>query len=132
MSAVLADTSVWVEFLRHGRRGRAGTLDGLLESGDVLTCGPVAAELVAGTAATRRSELWERIRGLPWVELDADAWRQVGDAYAALRARGKQVPLTDCAIAIAAVRGTALLWTFDEDFVRFEEVIPGLRRFEAA
>ncbi len=42
------------------------------------------------------------------------------------------MPLTDCAIAIAAVRAAAALWTFDEDFARFEEVIPGLRRYEQA
>lgn len=132
MRSVLADTSVWVEFLRRGRDGRAWDLDGLLEHGEVVACGPVAAELVAGTVATARDRLWDRLRGLPWVELDAEAWRQVGDAYAALRARGKQVPLTDCAIAIAAVRAAAPLWTFDEDFGRFEEVIPQFRRYRPA
>lgn len=130
MPAVLVDTSVWVEFLRRGSRGRAGPLDGLLERGDVRTCGPVAAELVAGTAAARRGELWGRIRGLPWIELDADGWKQVGDAYAALRSLGKQVPLTDCVIAVAAVSAAAALWTFDDDFTRVEEVLRGLRLFE--
>lgn len=130
MSAVLVDTSVWVEFLRRGGSGRAGDLDGLLERGEVRTCGPVAAELVAGAAAARRGELWDRLRGLPWIELDADGWRQVGEAYAALRSLGKQVPLTDCAIAVAAVSAAAALWTFDEDFVRIEEVLRGFRLFE--
>ncbi len=130
MSAVLADTSVWIDFLRRGRDGRATRLDALLQEGQVVTCGPVAAELVAGAASEQRDVVWDRLRGLRWVELDADGWRQAGLAYGRLRARGQIVPLADCVIAIATTVAEAELWTFDDDFDRFAEVLPRLRRFD--
>lgn len=129
MPAVLADTSVWVDFLRRGERGKAARLDALLRDGMVITCGPVAAELVAGASGERKDALWDRLRGLRWIELDADGWRQAGLAYGRLRVAGQAVPLADCVIAVAATVGAAELWTFDDDFDRFTEVVPRLRRF---
>lgn len=130
MPAVLADTSVWVDYLRRGLKGRAARLDALLQEGQVVTCGPVAAELVAGASSERKDMVWDRLRGLRWVELDAAGWRQAGLAYGRLRTSGQMVPLTDCIIAVAATVGEAELWTFDGDFDRFLEVLPRLRRFE--
>lgn len=130
MPAVLADTSVWVDFLRRGQDGKAARLDRLLQEGQVVTCGPVAAELVAGASSEQKDTVWGRLQGLRWVELDAEGWRQAGIAYGRLRGRGQMVPLTDCVIAVAAMVGEAELWTFDDDFARFAEVLPRLRRYE--
>ena len=66
---VLPDTSVWVDFARRGARGRATDMRSLLDAGEVATCGPVAAELLAVAAARAGHALWcldsdfERIRG---------------------------------------------------------------------
>lgn len=122
----LADTSVWVEFLRDGSDGRARALDGLLESEAVLTCGPVAAELLAGAKGKDRDSLWKLLQALPWAELDRDAWRAVGETAAELRSRGSSVPLTDIEIAVAAARAGSTIWSADRDFVRLAEVIEGL------
>lgn len=124
---VLPDTSVWVEYLRKGQRGDAWPLDGLLESGSVVVCGPIAAELLAGTRENDRSDLWSALYALPWAPLGSGEWRQVGNVAGALRERGSMVALTDVEIAVAAVNFGAQLWTRDSDFARVAEVLVDLK-----
>ncbi len=126
---VLPDTSVWVAYLRGGKKRSAAALDGFLEQESVLVCGPVIAELLAGTPPDRREELWLALGSLPWAELDHAAWRQVGEVANALRRVGRPVPLTDVIIAIACVRAEAALWTEDRDFERIGQELPALELF---
>ena len=125
---VLADTSVWVDYLREGLPGPGGRLDTFLAAGEVVMCGPVAAELLAGIAEGGRDELWRLLAGLPWADLGRSEWRQVGDVAASVRRAGATVALTDIEIAVAAVAADARLWTRDSDFVRVAAVLPALQR----
>jgi hypothetical protein len=120
---VLPDTSVWVEFSRHGARGRAAALAQLLDEGDVATCGPVAAELIAGADVEIAERIWETLVSLPWAELDAAGWREVGTTAGRLRRDGRTLPLTDLVIAVAAAHADYALWTFDTDFERIRDVL---------
>lgn len=129
--SVLADTSVWVEYLLTARSGKAARLDELLANGEVVMCGPVAAELLAGTTERQRAALWQLLAGLSWSDIGRRAWRRVGEVAAALRDRGGSVPLTDLEIAVAAVEAGASLWTRDRDFDRIAAALPELRRFRA-
>lgn len=115
---VLPDTSVWVEFSRRGSAGRAAGLAALLDAGEVATCGPVAAELLAGAKGDLTERIWQTLASLPWSELDPVSWKEVGEVAARLRRGGRTLPLTDLVIAVAAVRGGHRLWTFDADFER--------------
>ena len=126
---VLADTSIWVDYLRTGVHGPGEALDGLLASGEVVVCGPVVAELLAGVAAGRRDELWKLLGGLPWADLGRAEWRRVGDLAASLRSSGTSVALTDVEIAVAAVTAGARLWARDSDFDRLGAVLDELTRF---
>lgn len=123
---LLPDTSVWVDYLRGGASGPAGELDGLLERGTVLVCGPVVAELLAGAAPAQRDELWMALGSLSWAEIDRAAWRQAGEVANDLRRSGTSVPLTDVVIAVACARSEATLWTNDRDFQRIREALPQL------
>jgi predicted nucleic acid-binding protein len=123
---ILADTSVWVSFLRDGRQGAGGPLAEALRSNDVAVCGQVAAELIAGCRAQQQPELWELLGGLPWGGLGRPQWRRVGETAASLRARGQTVPLTDIEIAVVAVAMRWELWSWDGDFARVAEVLPEL------
>lgn len=127
---VLADTSVWVEYLRQGRGSRADRLDDLLVAGEVLVCGPVVAELLAGARSPDRGRLRLLLTGLPWAELGPVEWLSVGETAARLRARGESVALTDIEIAVAAVDSSARLWTRDSDFQRVRGVLSGLQFFD--
>lgn len=125
--SVLADTSIWVDYLRRGANGPAGQLDGLLQRGSVMVCGPVLAELLAGTPLDRHDDLWLALGGLPWAELDHEGWRLAGRIASSLRRTGTSAPLTDVLIATACIRSGSSLWTRDADFERIRSVVPELR-----
>lgn len=127
--SVLPDTSIWVDYLRDGVDGEAAPLDALLDANDVLVCGPVVAELLAGAAERDRERLGRLFAALPWAPIGRSAWLRVGDVAARLRGRGDTVPLTDVEIAVAAVEGNARLWARDTDFARIEVVLPELSRY---
>lgn len=125
--AVLPDTSVWIEYLRLGDRGRAGHLGDSLRERRVRICGPVVAELLAGSRPPDQALLGSLLGGLTWVDLDRSTWRQVGLAAGELRRIGQSVPLTDIEIAVAACRAGATLWTAATDFERLRLAVPELR-----
>ncbi len=120
---VLPDTSIWVAYLRHGAEELTRELSEALERREVLVCGPVVTELVAGARAPDRPTLLETMAGLRWAELDHRSWQSVGLVAAELRASGWILPLTDLQIAVAAHISEAVLWTADRDF---ERVVPHL------
>lgn len=123
---VLADTSVWVEYLRLGERGRAAELGEYLRQRRLLTCGPVVAELLAGALPADQESLGTLLAGLPWAELDRAAWRRVGLAASDLRGIGRTLSLTDIVIAVAARVADAVVWSADQDFDHIRQVVTGL------
>jgi predicted nucleic acid-binding protein len=127
---VLADTSIWVEYLRRGKRSKAARLDDLLVAGEVVVCGPVVAELLAGAKAPERARLWLLLTGLPWADLGPVQWQRVGETAGRLRERGETVALTDVEIAIAAAESSSRLWTRDSDFKRVRAALPALQFFD--
>lgn len=110
---IIADTSVWIEYLRRGESGWAWELDELLARGELMMCGPVLAELVAGVPAERRSEYALRLRALPWSALDRDGWLRAGLVRSDLRRGGFTASLIDIAIAVSAAQAGASLWSAD-------------------
>lgn len=124
--SVLADTSVWIDYFR-GADPAARELGRLLAGEPPPICGPVLAELVAGTPADSREDVWLALAGLPFVDLDREAWTLAGELAHELRHRGETVPLVDLLIAVAAVRVDAALWTTNSDFLRVARVLPELR-----
>lgn len=129
---VLPDTSVWVEFSRRGSHGQAAALAGLLDAGEIATCGPVAAELMAGTGPEIEDQIWETLSSLPWADLNPASWREVGTVAARLRRDGRTLPLTDLVIAVAAARGGHSLWSFDADFERIATALTDLSLYDPA
>ncbi len=123
---VLADTSIWVAYLRSGAPTIARELDALLDRREVLVCGPVIAELIAGARPPDRATLVRSFGGLPWAELDRRAWQSVGLLAGELRDRGQVLPLTDLEIAVAAHLSGAALWTADHHFERLASLLTGL------
>jgi predicted nucleic acid-binding protein len=127
---VLPDTSVWVDFARRGERGQAAEMRDLLDAGEVATCGPVTAELLAGAEGEVAQRMWETLSSLPWADLTAVGWREVGLTAGRLRRRGETLPLTDLAIAVAASRAGHAVWSFDSDIERIQPALEGLKLHE--
>jgi predicted nucleic acid-binding protein len=103
---------------------------GLLDAGEVATCGPVAAELLAGARGEIAERMREMLSSLPWAELGSAAWNEVGEIANRLRRSGETLPLTDLAIAVAASRAGHVLWSFDSDFERILPALEGLELYE--
>ena len=123
---LLPDTSIWVAYLRVGSGDLTRKLTAALERREVLACGPVVAELVAGARPHDRQTLLSSLAGLPWADLDRRAWHSVGLLAAELRDRGQVLPLTDLEIAVAAQSAGAALWTADRHFERLTPLLDGL------
>jgi predicted nucleic acid-binding protein len=117
---ILADTSAWVEYLRAtGSPIHLRLRDLIAGDGDLATTDVVMMELLAGpttqdeTARLRRLLL--RFQLLP-VEGLAD-YEAAADLYRRCRAGGETVrKLTDCLIAVVAIRNGATLLHRDHDF----------------
>ena len=58
---ILADTSVWIDYLRGTTSAAANELDERLAAHEVLMCGPLATELLTGVGASERVRLWETL-----------------------------------------------------------------------
>jgi predicted nucleic acid-binding protein len=129
---VLPDTSAWIPYFRGGQSADADHLATLIEAGDVATCGPVVAELLAGSDERQELLLLETMMDLPWASLDFAGWQEVGHLARQLRRKGQTLPLTDFAIAVAAARAEHALWSFDSDFERIRAVLPELELHDAS
>jgi predicted nucleic acid-binding protein len=127
---VLADTSVWVDFLKVGTKGPAAELATLLRDRQVVLCGQVVAELLAGTQPQQRDGLWTLLSGLPWLELRARGWRRVGELAGDARRSGFTLPHIDVQIAVMALENEAELWSRDAHFARIATLVSGLLRFQ--
>lgn len=127
---VLPDTTVWVDFSRRGTKGEAAAMRELLDRGEVATCGPVTAELLAGADGEVGERMWATLSSLPWAELASGGWREVGVIARRLRQAGQTLPLTDLAIAVAAASAGHTLWSLDSDFERIAPVLDGLELYE--
>jgi len=103
---LLADTSVWVEHLRHGEPRLAG----LLTAGEVL-CHPfVVGELASGNLR-RRSEILDLLASLPAIGKAGDS--EVLHFIEAHRLYGKGLGLVDVHLLASCVLDRRRLWTLD-------------------
>lgn len=93
---------MWIAFLRAGAQVLTRELSDALDRREVVSCGPVMADLAAGARPRDRPELLTSLAGLPWADLDRSAWQSVGLLAAELRDHGQTLPLTDLEIAVAA------------------------------
>jgi predicted nucleic acid-binding protein len=114
---ILADTSIWIEFLR-AREPVFSALAPLLEQQAVFGVQCVFAELLQGarTSAERRTILayWENI---PKVN-EQQLWIEAGQYSGEHNLLSKGVGLIDAAIMVAGSRSAAMIWTLDERLAR--------------
>ena len=117
---ILADTSAWVEFLRAtGSPAHLRLRDLIAGDGELVTTDVVMMELLAGATTqdgvVQLRRLLLRFQLLP-VEGLAD-YEAAADLYRRCRAGGETVrKLTDCLIAVVAIRSGATLLHRDHDF----------------
>ena len=103
MPRVLVDTSVWISFFR-GAGNLPGQFRELLQSQQLVTCGIVIAELLAGVRnANERESIETGMAGLDYLEMSQSTWTLVGTTLAGLRRLGKTLPVSDVMLAALAI-----------------------------
>jgi len=120
---VVIDTSVLVEFLRGSRSASAAEAERLIRLDRAVLCGMVRTELLAGARnKDDRRALDDALSGLHYLEMSVPAWTRAGDWAAALRARGRTVPVSDLVVAALAAEHGCPVLTNDRHF----QFVPGL------
>lgn len=132
MTALLVDTSAWIEHLRDtGSRAAVEVARLLAEAPrDLVTAPPVVMELLAGARDDRSVELLSRlVASLPVLDVDpALDWAAAATVHRAARRQGRTVRgLVDCLLAAVAERHGAVLVHRDADLALLGELLPRLR-----
>jgi predicted nucleic acid-binding protein len=127
VSALVVDTSVWVEFFRGAPLPR---LEDALRDGLVVLAPIVAAELLSAplSAAERRS-LAAFVEDLPLHATPLPHWEAVGALRAQLSKKGLSVSTPDAHVTQCAIEAGALLWSNDAIFRKVARA-SALRLFE--
>ena len=120
---VIADTSVWIEYLKGGDEVARDALRGLIRTEHVALVGVVLAELLQGCRTPEESgAILAQVTALRFLESGFSAWRRTGELSASLRSSGVTLPLSDVLIAAIALAHNCQVFTLDPHF----EKIPGL------
>ena len=120
MSGVVADTSIWIDFLA-GRP--AAVLEEALAQGTVVLPPLVVAELISGVCKRAdRLAIGELLQELAVHDTPLEHWIGVGDLRRTLKEKGLNVSTPDAHIAQCALDRDAVLLTRDAVFRRIARV----------
>ena len=117
---ILVDTSAWVEYLRATRSKADRRLTRLLEErAPLATTDALLMEVLAGARDTaHRDQLRRLLAGCTFLGTEGPGdWERAADVYRICRAAGDTVrALTDCLIAVVAMRAEIPVLHVDSDF----------------
>ena len=121
-SKVIADTCIWVEFLRS-KSEISNRLRDLISINAVASVGIIIAELLQGTRSEKeRRIIVEIFESFESIEMTKEIWIETGMLANNLRLKGKTVPLSDIAIACCAKKKGYKVFTIDKHF----QIIPDI------
>lgn len=126
---VLVDTSIWSMALRrksHPENGRiTSALRSLVEDGRVAIIGAIRQELLSGIKERAQFDrLRDHLRAFPDTVITTDDHEEAAAFFNRCRAKGVQGSNTDFLICAVAVRNGFSIFTTDEDFSLFAEILP--------
>ncbi|MBO9661712.1 PIN domain-containing protein [Dokdonella sp.] len=128
---MIVDSSVWIDYLRHGRGRVADQLDEALRRRKVLMLPVILQEILQGADSPQRFAAWQR--AFEAVPVAHSAEPQLTAIHAAgLYARCRWADITvrsanDCLIAASCIELDEPLLHLDRDFERIAEIEPRLR-----
>lgn len=128
---VIVDTSVWSHALRRGTPSalaeHVAELEKLIRTGRAEMLGCIRQELLSGIRLEAQfSQLQDRLRAFPDLPLDAEDYENAAQIFNQCRAQGVQGSNNDFLICAAAVRRNLAIFTTDNDFNHYRDVI-GIR-----
>jgi predicted nucleic acid-binding protein len=117
---IVVDTSAWVELLRKTESRTHRTLRGLIQEkpSELAITETVVMELLAGASGSQARGLRSRLLAFEILTLEGLAgFEQAAAIYRRCRAAGTQLRgLSDCLIAVPAIRTGAAVLHRDDDF----------------
>lgn len=128
---MIADSSVWIDYLRSGRGRAVDALDEALRERRVVLLPVILQEVLQGADSPRRFAAWQR--AFDAVPVAHTAEPQFTAIHAAgLYARCRWAGITvrsadDCLIAASCIELDEPLLHLDRDFERIAEIEPRLR-----
>lgn len=121
---IVIDTSIWIEFFNHIDTPHNQLTQELIHSNSALLIGPVLFELLQGARNPREIHLLqEALFALSFIEIDRKLWLEAGLLSQKLRKNGITIPMTDCVIAAAAMSHKCLIYTLDQHFDHFPDLL---------
>ena len=125
---VLVDTSIWSKALRRSEGQNPverQTLADLIASHRALIMGPIRQEILSGIKEERQFEdLKDRLNPFPDIPLLTEDFVTAARFFNLCRAQGIQGSNTDFLICAVAVNNRLSIFTADEDFAHFQNVLP--------
>ena len=121
VSAIVVDTSVWIEFFAGRETPR---LEEALEAGSIVTPPIVISELLSGVKPRDRELILELLGDLETAATPFAHWVAVGDLRLGLQKRGLSVSSPDAHVAQCALDRDALLLSRDAIFTKMSAFVP--------
>ena len=110
---IIADTSVWIEFLK-GNEPVFRRMQTLLENREITALEPVFGELLQGAKNKReRQVITDYWKNTPRID-ESELWIVAGLYAGEKKLFAKGVGLIDAYIVIASLKTNAQVWTLDE------------------
>ena len=125
---VLVDTSVWSLALRRSRPRDDPTvaeLTELIREYRVQMLGAIRQELLSGIRTSKQFErLRQHLRAYPDLTIPSDVYELAADFFNQCRRQGVQGSNTDFLICASAHHYDLSIFTTDQDFRRYQELVP--------
>ncbi len=112
---IIADTSVWIEFLKNNNK-ISETMGGLLEKNCICGAGCIFGELLAGIRSQKEGkiilEYWNCLSKLD----ESDIWVEAGFYLNEKKLLDRGLGLIDSAIIVLAIKNNCKVWSLAEKF----------------
>jgi len=125
MPDVMIDSSVWIEYFRHGEGSISDNVDSLIDQDRVVICGIVEMEIIQGMKPKERTRIISLFDALHYVDASRNDYKLAGELLGKLRTKGITIPSTDSLIATISIRNNLELFSTDKHF----DVVDGLKKY---
>ncbi|MEQ9424830.1 MAG: PIN domain-containing protein [Cyclobacteriaceae bacterium] len=121
---IIADTSVWIEYLRKTDPDVSSMLKSYLKRDDVFIVSAIVGELLQGVKSKRERQIIELIwESLPKAN-ESNCFIQAGNLSNKYRLYAKGVGLIDSYLLAACLKNNLALWTLDKKLLRaYDEMV---------
>lgn len=119
MSAVMVDTSVWIDYFRGRQKESVNQLSRLLQEDRVAICGMIELELLRGVRGQERSRLELLLSAPFFFDTLREDFVAAGNRICLMQQNGITLSASDALIAEVCIRNRILLLTTDLHFEHF-------------